>query len=55
MMFCDPLEGIVAIPADKYEQVLDLLPKLRQQEELVKQHVAGGGSLGEAIKKYRKV
>jgi hypothetical protein len=50
----DPSErGAVAIPKDKVEQVLDLLPKLTQADEKVLKDVAEGGAVGPAFKKYR--
>lgn len=45
--------GIVAIPQDKLEQVLEMLPRLVKADERVVEEVRGGMAVGEAFKKYR--
>lgn len=52
-MFCDPVEGIVTIPQDKLDAVLDLLPKLVAADEKVKEAVESGMTVKEAFAKYR--
>ena len=44
---------MVVIPADKLEQVLELLPKLTADDDKVKEAVLGGMSVQEAFKRFR--
>jgi regulator of RNase E activity RraA len=49
----DPVEGVVAIPKDKLDQVLDLMPKLTDADDKVKVDVDKGVTVKEAFKKHR--
>ncbi|RMJ28153.1 DlpA domain protein [Aspergillus sp. HF37] len=53
IIFCDPLEGVVAIPRDQLDQVLDLMPKLVAMDDRVKEAVAQGQEVADAFKKFR--
>ncbi|KAL2814708.1 hypothetical protein BDW59DRAFT_176355 [Aspergillus cavernicola] len=53
IIFCDPLEGIVAIPRDLLDQVLELMPKLVAVDDKVKEAVEQGLSVFDAFKKFR--
>lgn len=53
IIFCDPLEGVVAIPAELLEDVLILMPKLVDADDKVKEAIQTGMSVAEAFKKYR--
>jgi len=53
IVFCDALEGIVAIPKDLVDDVIDLMPKLVHADEKVKEDVQAGSSVFEAFKKHR--
>ncbi|RJE16508.1 DlpA domain protein, partial [Aspergillus sclerotialis] len=50
IIFCDPLEGVVAIPRDQLDQVLDLMPKLVAMDDRVKEAVAQGQEVADAFK-----
>jgi regulator of RNase E activity RraA len=45
--------GVVVIPKEDLEEVLELLPKLVGADERVMEDVLAGGEVGEAFKKYR--
>ncbi|QQK45768.1 Ribonuclease E inhibitor RraA/Dimethylmenaquinone methyltransferase [Penicillium digitatum] len=53
IIFCDPLEGVVAIPRELLDQVLELMPKLTRMDEQAKEAVALGMSVTDAFKKFR--
>ncbi|KAJ5545055.1 hypothetical protein N7535_006557 [Penicillium sp. DV-2018c] len=53
IIFCDPLEGVVAIPRELLGQVLELMPKLVAQDDQAKEAVAQGMSVTDAFKKFR--
>lgn len=53
IVLCDPLEGIVVIPKDLVDQVLDLMPKLVAADENVKADVERGSTVAAAFKKHR--
>lgn len=53
-MFCDPAEGVVAIPQDLLDAVLDYLPRLVEADDRVKEDVQKGFSVQEAFAKHRK-
>ncbi|EED24376.1 DlpA domain protein [Talaromyces stipitatus ATCC 10500] len=55
IVFCDPLEGVVVIPKDLLDDVLDLCPKLIAQDNKVKADVEKGMSVYEAMQKHRTV
>jgi hypothetical protein len=47
------LEGVVAIPRELLEQVLEIMPALTNMDEKAKQAVAHGMSVTDAFKKFR--
>ncbi|KAJ5169414.1 Ribonuclease E inhibitor RraA/Dimethylmenaquinone methyltransferase [Penicillium coprophilum] len=53
IIFCDPLEGVVAIPRELLGQVLELMPKLTTMDGNAKEAVAQGMSVTDAFKKFR--
>ena len=53
-MFCDPLEGVVVIPAGLLEDVLTLMPKLVAADDKVKEDVLNGSTVFEAFRKHRR-
>ncbi|KAL2005763.1 hypothetical protein VTN00DRAFT_10256 [Thermoascus crustaceus] len=53
IIFCDPLEGVVAIPRDLLDDVLALMPKLTSQDDRAKEDVEKGSTVSEAFKKHR--
>ncbi|KAJ5823178.1 hypothetical protein N7447_005518 [Penicillium robsamsonii] len=53
IIFCDPLEGVVAIPRELLGQVLELMPKLTTMDSNAKDAVAQGMSVTDAFKKFR--
>ncbi|KAL5340493.1 ribonuclease E inhibitor RraA/Dimethylmenaquinone methyltransferase [Aspergillus crustosus] len=54
IIFCDPLEGVVAIPRNLLDHVLELIPKLISMDEKVKEAVENGESAYAAFKKFRE-
>lgn len=52
-MFCDPMEGVVVIPRELLEQVLELMPKLISMDDQAKEAVAKGMTVTEAFKTFR--
>ncbi|CCF32375.1 DlpA domain-containing protein [Colletotrichum higginsianum] len=53
LVFADPANGVVAIPKDKIDQVLELLPKLTAADDKVKEDVLRGVSVHDAFKNHR--
>ncbi|KAL3461433.1 hypothetical protein BJX64DRAFT_277904 [Aspergillus heterothallicus] len=53
IIFCDPLEGVVAIPKDLLDQVLEIMPKLIDMDDKVKAAVEKGSSAFDAFQKFR--
>ncbi|KAL9106525.1 MAG: hypothetical protein Q9227_008440 [Pyrenula ochraceoflavens] len=53
IIYCDAREGVVVIPQDLLDAVIDLMPKIVQADERVKADVKAGGSVFEAFKKHR--
>ncbi|KAJ6028123.1 hypothetical protein N7540_003699 [Penicillium herquei] len=53
IIFCDPMEGVVAIPRDLLEAVLETMPKLINMDEQAREAVAQGMSVTEAFQKFR--
>lgn len=51
--FHDPTNGVVIIPRNKVEQVLDLLPSLISADDRVKEDVLKGMSVYDAFKLHR--
>ncbi|KAJ5205890.1 Ribonuclease E inhibitor RraA/Dimethylmenaquinone methyltransferase [Penicillium cf. griseofulvum] len=54
VIFCDPLEGVVAIPRELLGQVLELMPKLTGDDDDAKEAVVGGMSVTDAFRVYRR-
>ncbi|KKK14158.1 hypothetical protein P175DRAFT_0518618 [Aspergillus ochraceoroseus IBT 24754] len=53
IIFCDPLEGVVAIPRNLLDRVLEVMPKLTAMDERVKDAVGNGSSVFDAFKEFR--
>lgn len=53
LVFADPVNGVVVIPQDKVDQVLELLPKLTAADDKVKEDVLNGTSVYDAFKTHR--
>jgi regulator of RNase E activity RraA len=53
IIFCDPLEGVVAIPRDLLDQVLEIMPKLVDMDDKVKAAVEKGSSAFDAFQQFR--
>ena len=51
--FQDPVNGVVIIPHDKVQQVVDVLPDIVAADERVKQDVLRGMPVAEAFKLHR--
>ncbi len=54
IVFCDPVEGVVVIPQDLLDAVLELLPNLVKADDRVKEDMKNGISVQEAFAKHRK-
>lgn len=55
IVFCDPLEGVVVIPKNLLDDVLELAPKLAAQDEKVKADVNNGIPVYEAMQRHRNL
>lgn len=53
IIFCDPLEGVVAIPHELLDQVLEVIPKLVAMDDKVKEAVLQRSTVNDAFKKFR--
>jgi hypothetical protein len=53
IVFCEPLEGIVVIPLQLLDAVLDLMPRLVAADDKVKEDVLHGSTVFDAFKKHR--
>ncbi|RLM00801.1 hypothetical protein CFD26_108022 [Aspergillus turcosus] len=53
IIFCDPLEGVVAIPQELLDPVLELMPKLVAMDDKVKDAVSQGMNVFDAFKQFR--
>ncbi|KAK6509196.1 hypothetical protein TWF481_003957 [Arthrobotrys musiformis] len=53
IIFADPVNGVVAIPQDKLDAVLELLPKITAADDKVRVDVLNGSGLQDAFKKHR--
>jgi len=53
IIFADPLEGVVCIPRNKLDEVLEMLPRLTEADERVLEFVRGGVGVKEAFEKFR--
>jgi regulator of RNase E activity RraA len=54
IVFSEPRSGVVIIPKSKVIEVLDLLPRLVQADNMVKEEVNKGMSVQEAFATFRK-
>ncbi|CRG84756.1 V-type H+-transporting ATPase subunit I [Talaromyces islandicus] len=52
IVFCDSLEGVVVIPQELLDDVLELSPKLIEQDDKVKAEVENGLSVFDAMQKH---
>ncbi|KAI9846266.1 MAG: hypothetical protein M1837_004255 [Sclerophora amabilis] len=53
IVFCDPLEGVEIIPQDLLDAVLDLLPRMVEADDRVKEDVKNGGKVQDAFALHR--
>lgn len=53
IVFSDPANGVVVIPAEKLDQVLELLPRLTAADDQVREAVLQGVSVYDAFKQFR--
>jgi len=53
ILFCDPVNGLVVIPRDKLEEVIELIPRLIAADDKVKDDVANGMLVQEAFRIHR--
>ncbi|OLN85204.1 4-hydroxy-4-methyl-2-oxoglutarate aldolase [Colletotrichum chlorophyti] len=53
LVFADPVNGVVAIPKDKIDAILELLPRLTAADDKVKEDVLKGTSVHDAFKAHR--
>lgn len=53
IIVCDPVEGVVAIPRDLLDAVLETMPKLVAMDDRVKEAVGQGVSVLDAFKRFR--
>ncbi|KAH6678846.1 DlpA domain-containing protein [Plectosphaerella plurivora] len=54
LVFSDPVNGVVVIPQDKVQQVLELLPVLKAADDKVKRDVLRGVSVYDAFREHRR-
>ena len=52
-MFSDAVNGVIVIPKEKVADVVEMLPKLIEADERVKEDVKKGMTVKEAFKKHR--
>ncbi|KHJ31380.1 hypothetical protein EV44_g1232 [Erysiphe necator] len=53
LIFCDSLNGVIAIPQERIKEVVDMLPTLIEADERVKEDVISGVSVYDAFAKHR--
>lgn len=53
IVFADPIEGVVVIPSDLVDQVIELMPKLVSADDKVKEDVVAGTTVKVAFAKHR--
>lgn len=53
IIFSDPHEGVVCIPQDKVDAVLELASKLTDADDKVKEDVEKGSTVKDAFAKHR--
>ena len=54
IILADPVEGVVVIPQDKLDAVLELLPRLMTADDNVKEEVERGSLVKDAFEKHRR-
>ena len=54
IVFCDSVDGVVVIPKALLGAVIDLLPKIKEDDDAVKEAVAEGMPVKEAFAKFRR-
>ncbi|KAJ5168395.1 uncharacterized protein N7482_003989 [Penicillium canariense] len=53
IIFCDPMEGVVAIPRDLLGPILDLMPRMVRMDDQARAAVIDGMTVTEAFKTFR--
>jgi regulator of RNase E activity RraA len=53
LVFCDRINGVVVIPQEKVESVVEMLPGLVEADERVKGDVGKGVEVKEAFRRHR--
>jgi len=53
LVFSDFTNGVIIIPQDKVSDVLEMLPRLIEADDNVKEDVSKGMTVAEAFKKHR--
>jgi regulator of RNase E activity RraA len=53
LVFSDAVNGVIVIPLEKVDQVIEMLPRLMEADDKVKEDVAMGMTVQEAFKKHR--
>lgn len=53
IVFCDPVDGVVVIPRDLADQVIDMIPKAAAADQLLRADVEKGSSVVAAMKRHR--
>ncbi|KAF7507738.1 hypothetical protein GJ744_010167 [Endocarpon pusillum] len=53
IIFCDPLEGVVAIPRNLLDKVISMVPKLVAADEKIKGDLQRGGNAASAFRTHR--
>lgn len=53
VIFADPIEGVVVIPNQLVDQVIELMPKLVAADEKVKEEVVAGTPVKVAFQNHR--
>jgi regulator of RNase E activity RraA len=53
LVFSDAVNGVIVIPLEKVDQVIEMLPRLMEADDKVKEDVAKGMTVQEAFKKHR--
>ncbi|MCJ1313385.1 hypothetical protein MMC25_007063 [Agyrium rufum] len=54
IIFCDPVDGTVVIPQQLLPKVLEILPKLKEDDDNVKRAISEGMSVKEAFDRFRR-
>lgn len=54
LVFCDPMDGIVIIPQELVDRVIEVMPGRVAGDSKVKEAVEAGSDVQTAIQKYRR-